>query len=64
MELKSDKKAIGTCGLINLSAEHGGGELVYAMAKEHWGGGMMGEALKATHAVGYVGSSKAPCARM
>jgi len=53
MELKSDKKMIGTCGLINLSADHCRGELVYAMAKEHWGGGLMGEALKATLAFGY-----------
>jgi len=53
MELKADKKLIGTCGLINLSAEHCRGELVYAMAKEHWGGGMMTEALKATLAFAY-----------
>jgi ribosomal-protein-alanine N-acetyltransferase len=53
MELKSDKKVIGTCGLINVSADHCRGELVFAMAKEHWGGGMMSEALKATLAFGY-----------
>jgi [ribosomal protein S5]-alanine N-acetyltransferase len=47
IELKSDKKMIGTCGLINLSAEHCRGEMVFAMAKEHWGGGLMSEALKA-----------------
>ena len=53
IELKSDKKVIGTCGLINVSADHCRGELVFAMAKEHWGGGIMGEALKATLAFGY-----------
>ena len=53
IELKSEKKVIGTCGLINLSADHCRGELVFAMAKEHWGGGIMGEALKAMLAFGY-----------
>jgi [ribosomal protein S5]-alanine N-acetyltransferase len=53
LELKSDKKLIGTCGLINVSAEHCRGEMVFAMAKEHWGGGMMGEALKATLTFAY-----------
>jgi len=53
MELKSDKKVIGTCGLINVSADHCRAELVFAMAKEHWGGGIMGEALKATLTFGY-----------
>jgi len=53
IELKSDKKVIGTCGLINVSADHCRGELVFAMGKEHWGGGIMGEALKATLAFGY-----------
>ncbi len=53
IELKSDKKVIGTCGLINISADHCRGELVFAMAKEHWGGGIMGEALKAMLAFGY-----------
>jgi len=53
MELKSEKKVIGTCGLINVSAEHCRGELVFVMAKEHWGGGMMGEALRATLTFGY-----------
>jgi len=53
IELKSDKKVIGTCGLINISADHCRGELVFAMAKENWGGGIMGEALKAMLAFGY-----------
>ena len=37
IELKSDKKVIGTCGLINISADHCRGELVFAMAKEQLG---------------------------
>ncbi len=53
IELKSDKKVIGTCGLINISADHCRGELVFAMAKDNWGGGIMGEALKAMLAFGY-----------
>ena len=53
IELKSGKKVIGTCGVINISADHCRGELVFAMAKENWGGGIMGEALKAILAFGY-----------
>ena len=53
MELKADKKVIGTCGLISVSAEHCRGELAFAMAKEHWGGGLMAEALRATLAFGF-----------
>ncbi len=53
IELKSDKKVIGTCGQINISADHCRGEQVFAMAKEQWGGGKMGEALKAMLAFGY-----------
>lgn len=53
MELKEDKKVIGTCGMVSVSAEHCRGEVVFAMAKEHWGGGLMAEALKAVLAFGY-----------
>ncbi len=53
MELKTEKKVIGTCGLIGVSAEHCRGEIAFAMAKEHWGGGLMAEALKATLAFGF-----------
>ena len=37
----------------DLSVDHCRGELVYAMAKEHWGGGSISEASKATLAFGY-----------
>jgi [ribosomal protein S5]-alanine N-acetyltransferase len=53
MELNADKKVIGTCGIVSVSAEHCRGELAFAMAKEHWGSGLMGEALKAMLAFGY-----------
>jgi ribosomal-protein-alanine N-acetyltransferase len=53
MELKIGNKVIGTCGLIAVSAEHCRGEIAFALAKEHWGGGLMAEALKATLAFGY-----------
>jgi ribosomal-protein-alanine N-acetyltransferase len=53
MELKIEKKVIGTCGLVAVSAEHCHGEIAFAMAKQHWGGGLMAEALKATLAFGY-----------
>ena len=53
MELKESKKVIGTCGMVSVSAEHCRGELAFAMAKEHWGGGLMGEALTAMLAFGY-----------
>src|ERR1035437_1159308 len=35
MELKIEKKVIGTCGLVAVSAEHCRGEIAFAMAKEH-----------------------------
>ena len=53
MELKEDKKVVGTCGMVSISAEHCRGELAFAMAKEHWGGGLMGEALTAMLTFGY-----------
>jgi ribosomal-protein-alanine N-acetyltransferase len=53
MELKEDKKVIGTCGLVSVSAEHCRGELAFAMAKEHWGKHFMGEALKAVLTFAY-----------
>ena len=53
MELKESKKVIGTCGMVSISAEHCRGELAFAMAKEHWGGGLMAEAIKAVLAFGY-----------
>jgi len=53
MELTSEKKVIGTCGLIAVSADHCRGEMVFAMAKEHWGSGLMAEALKAMLTFGY-----------
>jgi ribosomal-protein-alanine N-acetyltransferase len=53
MELKENKKVIGTCGMVSVSAEHCRGELAFAMAKEHWGSGLMGEALTAMLAFGY-----------
>jgi ribosomal-protein-alanine N-acetyltransferase len=53
MELKENKKVIGTCGIVSVAAEHCRGELAFAMAKEHWGGGLMGETLKAMLAFAY-----------
>ncbi len=53
VELKTEKKVIGTCGLIAASADHCRGEIAFAMAKEHWGGGLMTEALKVTLAFGF-----------
>lgn len=53
LELKADKKVVGTCGMVGVSADHCRGEIAFAMAKEHWGGGLMTEALKATLAFGF-----------
>jgi [ribosomal protein S5]-alanine N-acetyltransferase len=53
MELKETNKVIGTCGMVSVSAEHCRGELAFAMAKEHWGGGLMREALTAMLGFGY-----------
>jgi ribosomal-protein-alanine N-acetyltransferase len=53
LELRESKKVIGTCGMVSISAEHCRGELAFAMAKEHWGSGLMGEALTAMLTFGY-----------
>lgn len=53
MELKQSKKVIGTCGMVSISAENCRGELAFAMAKEHWSSGLMGEALTAMFTFGY-----------
>ncbi len=53
IEHKADRKVIGACGLKAVSLEHCRGELVFAMAKQYWGSGLMAEALKATLAFAY-----------
>jgi len=53
MELRDSKKVIGTCGMVSVSAEHCRAELAFAMAKEHWGHRLMGEALTAVLTFGY-----------
>lgn len=44
---KAEGKLIGTCGLINYSAEHARVELGYALSRDYWGRGIMTEAVRA-----------------
>ena len=43
----SDDLVIGTTALFNLSLENGRAEIGYALGREHWGQGLMNEALHA-----------------
>jgi len=53
IEHNAEKKVIGACGFKAISAEHCRAEIVFAMAKEYWGGGLMTEALRAVLAFGF-----------
>jgi ribosomal-protein-alanine N-acetyltransferase len=47
IELKSERKLIGTGGFGSWDREHGTGELGYAIGKAYWGQGLMTEAVRA-----------------
>ena len=45
--LTGDDRVVGTCTLSNLDGRNRRGEIGYALAREQWGKGLMGEALTA-----------------
>lgn len=45
MVLKEPSKLIGTCGFVSLNPTHCSAELAYALARTHWGRGLMTEAV-------------------
>ena len=47
IELKSERKLIGTGGYSSWDPEHGTGEIGYAIGKPYWGQGLMAEAVRA-----------------
>lgn len=50
--LKEDPTMIGSIGLYRIRAEHHGTEVGYLLSPEHWGRGLMQEALNAVTAYG------------
>ena len=51
--LKDDPKLIGTIGYYRIKLEHHRGEVGYALHPDHWGKGIMCEALNAVTEVGF-----------
>lgn len=49
---KEDAVMVGTIGLYRIKAEHHGTEVGYLLSPEHWGRGLMQEALNAVTAYG------------
>lgn len=47
LALKSDRRMIGTIGLVHLDPENGAAEVGFSMSNQFWGQGLMTEALKA-----------------
>ncbi|SFD01277.1 ribosomal-protein-alanine N-acetyltransferase [Bacillus sp. 491mf] len=47
IELKNEKKMIGTCGFIEYDKNHHKAELAYAVSPNYWGKGIATEAAKA-----------------
>ncbi|HDX9580413.1 TPA: GNAT family N-acetyltransferase [Bacillus pseudomycoides] len=47
IELKNEKKIIGTCGFIDYEENHHKAELAYALSPNYWGQGFATEAAKA-----------------
>lgn len=47
IELKNEKKIIGTCGFIEYEKNHHKAELAYALSPTYWGRGIATEAAKA-----------------
>jgi len=51
--LKDDPALIGTIGFYRLKPEHHRGEVGYLLAPDHWGQGLMSEALNTATAYGF-----------
>lgn len=52
--LKGSGELIGTIGYYRLKKEHYRGEIGYMLSPDHWGRGLMGEALEAAVACGFA----------
>ncbi|MEI4801837.1 GNAT family protein [Bacillus sp. NPDC077411] len=53
IELKKEKKMIGTCGFIEYDKNHHKAELAYALSPNYWGQGIATEAAKACIRYGF-----------
>ncbi|MDC2867439.1 GNAT family N-acetyltransferase [Bacillus sp. BP-3] len=53
IELKNEKKIIGTCGFIEYDKNHHKAELAYALSPNYWGQGIATEAAKACIRYGF-----------
>ncbi|PEA53655.1 N-acetyltransferase [Bacillus pseudomycoides] len=53
IELKEEKKIIGTCGFIEYDENHHKAELAYALSPNYWGQGFATEAAKACISYGF-----------
>ncbi len=51
--LKETQTIIGTCDYIHWRPEHGRGEIGYALNRQHWGRGLMTEAVREIIAYGF-----------
>jgi hypothetical protein len=48
--LKDDRAFVGTCGIdVGYAPEHARAELGYVLSREHWGNGLIPEAVRAGH---------------
>jgi ribosomal-protein-alanine N-acetyltransferase len=47
VELKAERKLLGTCGFLSWRIPHGRAEVGYAMNRAYWGRGLMTEAVRA-----------------
>ena len=54
LELKSERKLIGTGGFGSWNTEHGVAEIGYAVGKPYWGQGLMSEAVNAMIEFGFT----------
>ncbi|MDQ7863805.1 GNAT family protein [Peribacillus frigoritolerans] len=51
--LKDSGKVIGSCGFLNMVTKHHRAEIGYELSKDHWGKGIVSEALEAVVMYGY-----------
>ncbi|EDL64502.1 GNAT family N-acetyltransferase [Bacillus sp. SG-1] len=51
--LKENNKMIGSCGFLNMAAEHSRAEIGYELSQDYWGKGIAGEALEAVVLYGF-----------
>lgn len=51
--LKENNRMIGSCGFLNMAAEHSRAEIGYELSQDYWGKGIAGEALEAVVHYGF-----------